>query len=108
MKIASEYSDGRLRVYLAGELDHHSAKMTVSGIAESIDRYLPRDLVLDLAQLGFMDSSGIAVIVRSYKKMRDAGGRMYIENAQTQPMRVLDASGVDRLLPIAAKREVIT
>ncbi len=108
MKIASEYSDGRLTVYLAGELDHHSAKMTVSGIAESIDRYLPRDLVLDLAQLGFMDSSGIAVIVRSYKKMRDAGGRMYIENAQAQPMRVLDASGVDRLLPIAAKREVIT
>ena len=104
MKIASEYSDGRLTVYLAGELDHHSAKMTVSGIAESIDRYLPRDLVLDLTQLG----SGIAVIVRSYKKMRDAGGRMYIENPQPQPLKVLDASGIDRMIPIAAKREVTT
>ncbi len=108
MKIASEYSDGRLTVYLAGELDHHSSKMTVSGIAESIDRYLPRDLVLDLTQLGFMDSSGIAVIVRSYKKMRDAGGRMYIENPQPQPLKVLDASGIDRMIPIAAKREVTT
>ena len=106
MKIASEYSDGRLAVYLAGELDHHSAKMTVSGIAESIDRYLPRDLVLDLTQLGFMDSSGIAVIVRSYKKMRDAGGRMYIENPQPQPLKVLDASGIDRMIPIAAKRDM--
>ena len=81
MKIASEYSDGRLTVYLAGELDHHSAKMTVSGIA---------------------------VIVRSYKKMRDAGGRMYIENPQPQPLKVLDASGIDRMIPIAAKREVTT
>ena len=108
MKIASEYSDGRLTVYLAGELDHHSVKMAVSGIAEGIDRYLPRDLVLDLTQLGFMDSSGIAVIVRSYRKMRNAGGRMYIENPQSQPLKVLDASGIDRLIPIAAKREVTT
>ncbi len=108
MNLASEYSDGRLTVYLHGELDHHSAKMTVSGISELIDRHLPRDLVLDLGQLGFMDSSGIAVIVYSYRKMRSAGGRMYIENVQTQPLRVLDASGIDRMLPIAAKREVRT
>ena len=80
----------------------------VDGIADSIDRYLPRDLVLDLTQLGFMDSSGIAVIVRSYKKMRSAGGRMYIENPQKQPLKVLDASGIDRMIPIAAKREVTT
>ena len=99
MKIASEYSDGRLTVFLAGELDHHGAKTAVDGIADSIDRYLPRD---------FMDSSGIAVIVRSYKKMRSAGGRMYIENPQKQPLKVLDASGIDRMIPIAAKREVTT
>ena len=108
MKIASEYSDGRLTVFLAGELDHHGAKTAVDGIADSIDRYLPRDLVLALTQLGFMDSSGIAVIVRSYKKMRSAGGRMYIENPQKQPLKVLDASGIDRMIPIAAKREVTT
>ena len=83
-------------------------KTAVDGIADSIDRYLPRDLVLDLTQLGFMDSSGIAVIVRSYKKMRSAGGRMYIENPQKQPLKVLDASGIDRMIPIAAKREVTT
>lgn len=108
MKLASEYSDGRLTVYLQGELDHHGAKTAVSGISELIDRHLPRDLVLDLAQLSFMDSSGIAVIVRSHRKMRSAGGRMYIENVRQQPLRVLDASGIDRMIPIAAKREVRT
>ena len=108
MKIASEYSDGRLTVFLAGELDHHGAKTAVDGIADSIDRYLPRKHGFAYTQLGFMDSSGIAVIVRSYKKMRSAGGRMYIENPQTQPLKVLDASGIDRMIPIAAKREVTT
>lgn len=108
MNIRVEYYDGRLTVFLSGELDHHSAKGTVDAISEALDRYLPRDLVLDLDDLGFMDSSGIAVIVRSYKKVRAAGGRMYIEGPQPQPLKVLDASGIDRMIPITAKREVTT
>ena len=82
--------------------------LPIRSIDELLDEYLPRDCVLDMSGLSFMDSSGIAVIVRSYKKMRSAGGRMYIENPQTQPLKVLDASGIDRMIPIAAKREVTT
>ncbi len=108
MKISTEYLDGRLTVHLFGELDHHSAKDTVDSISEAIDSYLPRDLALDMSQLGFMDSSGIAVIVRTYRKVRGLGGRMYIENPSPQPLKVLDASGIDRMIPIAAKREVTT
>ena len=104
MKIASEYSDGRLTVFLAGELDHHGAKTAVDGIADSIDRYLPRDLVLDLTQLGFMDSSGIAVIIRISQRMKSLGGRVWIENPAKQPLRVIDASGVDRLVPVAINK----
>ena len=108
MNIWSEYSDGRLTVMLAGELDHHGANTTVTAISDAIDSKLPRDLILDMTKLTFMDSSGIAVIIRTYKKMRDSGGRMYIENPQPQPLKVLDASGIDRMIPIAAKREVTT
>lgn len=108
MTITTQYTDGRLTVFLAGELDHHGAGEAVSAVFDAIDYRLPRDLVLDLSGLSFMDSSGISVIVRSYRKMLGSGGRMYIENPQTQPLRVLDASGVDRLIPIAAKREVTT
>ena len=108
MKISTEYLDGRLTVYLAGELDHHGARKTVESISEAIDAKLPRDLTLDMSHLGSMDSSGIAVIVRTYRKIREAGGRMYIENPQPQPLKVLDASGIDRMIPIAAKREVTT
>lgn len=106
MNIAAEYSDGRLTVYLQGELDHHSAKPTVTELSEAINTHLPRDLVLDMSKLNFMDSSGIAVIVCTYRKLRSSGGRMYIENPQRQPWKVLDASGIDRMIPVAAKKEV--
>lgn len=108
MKILTSYGEGRLTVYLTGELDHHSAKECVTGIADSIDTYLPSELVLDMSELSFMDSSGIAVIVKTNRKITACGGRMLIENPAAQPYKVLDAAGMARIVPIFAKGEVTT
>lgn len=95
-------------MYLIGELDHHGARDAVRTISDAIDGNLPRDLVLDLSELSFMDSSGIAVIVKTNRKLSSCRGRMLIENPAPQPLKVLDAAGVDRLVPIFAKGEVTT
>ena len=100
MEIAYDFSDTRLLLIMSGELDHHAARSTMRMIGEMIDAYLPRDCVLDLSGLAFMDSSGIAVILRTYKRMLEIGGRVSVENVPPQPMRVLDASGIDRLIRI--------
>ena len=102
MNISAEYAGGRLTVYLNGELDHHEARKVLDAVDSLIDDYLPRDCVLDLAGLTFMDSSGIAVIIRTSKRMKTLGGRAWIENPAKQPKRVLDASGIDRLVPLAS------
>ncbi len=100
MEIAYDFSDTRLLLIMSGELDHHAARSAMRMIGEMIDAYLPRDCVLDLSGLAFMDSSGIAVILRTYKRMLEIGGRVSVENVPPQPMRVLDASGIDRLIRI--------
>ena len=51
-----------------------------------------------------MDSSGIAVIIRISQRMKSLGGRVWIENPAKQPLRVIDASGVDRLVPVAINK----
>ncbi len=107
MNICTAFSAGRLTVFLSGELDHHEARSAIRTIDELIDEYLPRDCVLDMSALSFMDSSGIALIVRISRRMKTMGGRAWIENPASQPLRVIDASGVDRLVPVAmSKREV--
>ena len=108
MHFTSFLEEGRLTVALTGEIDHHCAKAYIQAIAAKIEAYTPEVCVLDFQEVSFVDSSGIAVIVRSYKKVRGAGGRMYIEDTQPQPLKVLDASGIDRMIPITAKREVTT
>ena len=104
MNISTAFSSGRLTIFLSGELDHHEAKCTINTIDELLDEYLPRDCVLDLSGLTFMDSSGIAGIIRTSRRMRALGGRVWIENPAKQAMRVIDASGIDRLVPVATGR----
>ena len=101
MTISTAFAAGRLTIYLAGELDHHEARGAIRSIDELLDEYLPRDCVLDMSGLSFMDSSGIALIIRMSRRMKNLGGRAWIENPAKQPLRVIDASGIDRLVPVA-------
>ena len=57
------------------------------------------ELYLDLGGVGFMDSSGIAVVLRTWKRLREYGGAMRLVHVPPQPAKVLKAAGVDRLVP---------
>lgn len=103
MNIGTAFSAGRLTVYLNGELDHHESRIAMKEIDELLDEYMPRDCALDLSGLSFMDSSGIAVIIRVSRRMKNNGGRAWIENPAKQPQRVIDTAGIDRLVPVAMR-----
>jgi len=100
MNITVNYDDGRLGLALIGELDHHAAKIAMEKIGDAVDNYLPRDCVLNLAALSFMDSSGIAVLLSAKRRMEELDGRAWIEGIAPQPLKVLNASGVYRLIDI--------
>ena len=104
MNISAAYESGRLTLYLAGELDHHEARNLMRLIEELMDEYMPRDCALNMAELSFMDSSGIAIIIKVSRRMKALSGRTWIENPARQPQRVIDASGIDRLVPVAISR----
>ena len=104
MDIHTSYEAGRLTVYLTGELDHHEARCAMNRIEELLDEYIPRDCALNLSGLNFMDSSGIAVIIKVSRRMTALGGRAWVETPASQPQRVLDAAGIDRLVPVAMSR----
>ena len=101
MKVLSNYKEGRLTLFLQGELDHHEASEAMRRIARTVDDYLPRDCVVDMGGLTFMDSSGIALLLKISRLMAETGGRAWVENARNQPLKVLDASGIDRLIQIS-------
>ncbi len=66
----------------------------------AIDAALPRLLILDFSGVTFMDSSGIALILRSQQRMQLLEGSVVLRNIPAQARRVLDAAGIGRLVSI--------
>lgn len=88
-----------LTARVAGEVDHHAARDLMLQLSREIDAALPRALELDLGGVSFMDSSGIAVVLRSYKRMKELGGSLTLRTVPPQAAKVLKAAGVDKLIP---------
>jgi anti-anti-sigma factor len=59
-------------------------------------------VVLDLRPLGFMDSTGVRVIVAAHHAARDHGGRLAVVRCPPEgPVgRVLEISGLDGVLDV--------
>lgn len=87
-----------LTARLTGEIDHHAAKEIMAELAEQIDAALPEHLVLELSEVTFMDSSGIAVLLNAWRRMGQLEGTMVVSQAPPQADKVLKAAGLDRLL----------
>ncbi len=100
MKISGEIKGSALMLNLSGELDHHGAKAVMDSAAALIDEHVPRSCVMDFKDVGFMDSSGIALILNVNKRIENIGGRMRVENVAKQPMKVIKASGIERIVNI--------
>ena len=100
MKLIHDMKGGLLTVRLEGELDHHCAMDITARICELIDALLPPRVRLDCSKMPFTDSSGIAVVMRSARAAQGIDSRFTVAGLGAQPMKVLRAAGVDRLVEI--------
>lgn len=100
MKLTSFVQDRQLTVALTGEIDHHTARQLMEAISEKVDFYLPLRCVLDFQDVRFMDSSGIAVVLHTLRRMRSLQGRLILQNIPPQPYKVLRAAGIEKITDI--------
>lgn len=92
-------SEGRcMEIYLKGELDHHGAKGMMMRLDRELELALPLQLVLDFSGVAFMDSSGIAVVMRARNRMQQLGGRLKLRGTASQVRKVFEAAGISRLV----------
>ena len=100
------HDDGRcLTLRLVGELDHAAAQTVMPGIEDAVEEYLPRRCMLDLTGVSFMDSSGIAVILKTDRLLRQTGGVLALSGVPGQVRRVLDVAGLTKIVPVLDDRE---
>ena len=100
MHFTSFLEGKQLTVALTGEIDHHCAKAYIQSIAAKIEAYTPEVCVLDFRDVTFMDSSGIAVVINALRNMAQIEGKLVLTGIAPQPLRVFQASGIDKLVEI--------
>lgn len=100
MNYTSLLQDKQLTILLNGEIDHHSAKQIMAAISAKIDVYLPKGCILDFGSVSFMDSSGIAIVIHTLRAMDELEGTLELRSVPPQPMKVLRASGIGRIVTL--------
>jgi anti-sigma B factor antagonist len=95
---AVERSDGPDRVTIAvrGDVDLG----TVDALSQALEQ-ATRDggqVVIDMTDVTFLDSTGVRVLVEAYRSAQRNGGALYVRGARHWVARVLEVTGVARLL----------
>lgn len=87
--------DNIIIVSLQGDLDHHVTEK----IREEIDKMVSSrrifTIAFDFRNVSFMDSSGIGLIMGRYKRIKPAGGEIYVSNLNCRLQRIFGLSGLN-------------
>ena len=104
MNLKIEAIGSTLVVKPHGELDQSCAEKLRNDIDNAFFQNCSKNLVLDFADVSFMDSSGIGVIIGRYKRVKALGGKTMLIRPQPQVDKLLELSGIKKM--IACSQEV--
>ena len=95
-----EQGDRACLVRLAGELDADAAPGLRSLLAEQV-LVGSGSVVLDLSELAFIDSAGLAALIAAHKGTRAAGTSFVLAGPSPAVVKVLAVTGLDAVLTTA-------
>ena len=100
VELRTRDSDGRMVVLLRGDLDVTDA----ANVAHALIAAAARDsvIIVDLADLDFMDSSGLAALVLARRHARQAGGDLLLVAPQRRVLRILTVTRLIEVFPVYA------
>ena len=100
----SEFVGCYLKIKLRGEIDHHTATTIRNAMDSEIYKKRPRGLILDMSSVGFMDSSGLGLIMGRYAVMKELGGEVIIQNPSPSIEKIMLLAGMERVVKIEATK----
>ena len=98
---AARLEDDALVASIRGEIDLHNSPALRTEVLDLLTRHEPRKLVFNLAEVPYMDSSAIAVLVEAQRRMRKSGGQIYLTHLQPRVKSLLDIARLTLIFGIA-------
>ena len=100
MNVNYEEKDKLLILEITEEIDHHTSEKIRRKADYEITRYMPRKVIFDFDNVGFMDSAGIGMILGRYQMMKMLGGSLEMKNVSPMLKKIFEMSGLTKICPI--------
>jgi anti-sigma B factor antagonist len=86
-------------VSVTGEADAHAASDLERELQDVLGRG-SRSVIVDLAEVGFIDSTALGLLLRFQPKFRGRGGDLVLVSDDRRVLRTLEITGLDRIFRI--------
>ena len=84
---------------LEGEIDLHRSPRVERSLASMIKRK-PNHLVVDLSGVTFIDSSGVAVLIRALQNIQQYGGKLTLSGMNDKVRPIFEITRLDQVFVI--------
>ena len=91
--------NGAIVLELAGDIDLHRSVELRAGLLETIQEK-PSVLVINMSEVGFMDSSGLATLVEAMQLSRRNGGQLRLVGLSRRVRSIFEISRLDKIFQI--------
>jgi len=99
MQVNSRLYLDTLYLTIGGELDEHSANYARLNLDEQMSNADFKQIIIDLSNLDFMDSTGIGVLIGRYKKMKQRGIPIFISNPSVHADKIFRMTALYDIMP---------
>ena len=96
--------DGRQVITVSGVIDLRMAE-TFYGELSEVLASTGNDVVIDLSQVEFLDSTGVTALMRSGKDLRSSNRELALVCSTGPVRRVLEVSGVDEVFRVVGSMD---
>jgi anti-sigma B factor antagonist len=94
----SERGEARV-LSLRGEIDVYTAPRLRQAIVDLVEEGV-HDIVVDMEQVDFLDSTGLGVLVEGLKRVRSDQGDLAIVATQDKILKIFDITGLNKAFHI--------
>lgn len=98
--VVSKISGDTLQAAIVGEIDHHGAFALRDELDDVFLATRPKYIELDLANVDFMDSSGLGVIMGRKTTADKIGAEFKLINPTSRVARIIELAGLGKVVKI--------
>lgn len=99
LDISTENSGASCTIALDGEVDVYTSPRLRQQLTDVIDGGCV-NVVVDLQNLGFIDSSGLGVLVSALRKVKEGGGTLRLVCTKESILKIFRITGLDKVFPL--------